>query len=170
MVKGHIVESRQWKKDCLNARARNPTFQLGDAVFYCNPPTSSGLRQKISIRWESHRPNRSCELSYSSSNYRDRASSSTTSALATSTISALRRQLIPSRVRMMPMVSLTMTLFLTFLKSLAFLHFYNTFRLEELKSLFAKRADRQFTKLRKFGIFASLQHIPTRRVEKFVLR
>ena len=52
IVKDHIVESRQRNKDRLNARARDPTFKPGDAVFYRNPATRSGLSQKLSMRWD----------------------------------------------------------------------------------------------------------------------
>ena len=34
----------------MNARARDPTFEPGDAVFYRNPATCSGLSQKLSMR------------------------------------------------------------------------------------------------------------------------
>ena len=50
IVKSHVVESWQRKKDRLNARARDPTFEPGDAVFYRNPATCSGLSQKLSMR------------------------------------------------------------------------------------------------------------------------
>ena len=34
----------------MNARALDPTFKPGDAVFYRNPATRSGLSQKLSMR------------------------------------------------------------------------------------------------------------------------